>query len=151
PTDEVDEHAFYANGGFMQIDLPVHQSARAQEVFDAVDSLFVYHEFIFVNVEHGNDAINADTAFLDTCEERVAVQVIETVHVELTRNQRMKELARIAVSKHLERHVKGAAELTIQLLHESVGDAFVMYAIEQRFFQAMRKGPVPHVVQQDCQ
>src|SRR5690606_20874543 len=150
-ADQVDEHALNANGGFMQVHLPVHQAAGAEEVFDAVDALFIDHEFVVVDIEHGNDAVNADTALLDAGEEGVAVKVIEAIHIELTGHQSVKKLSRIAVSEDLQGQVECAVKAFVQLQHKAIGDAFMVHAVEQRFFQGMRKWAMPHVVKEDGQ
>src|SRR5690606_1419565 len=107
--------------------------------------------FVVLDIEHGNNAVNADPSFLNAREERIAVQVVKAVHIELAGNQSMKELSGVAVSEYFERHVESASKLPVQFLHESVGNTLMVYAVQEGFFQGMGERPMTHVVQQDGQ
>ena len=67
----------------MQIHLPIHEAAADEVVLDGVNALLIDHELVVHHVEHVDDARGADVGFVHACEEGVALQVVEAVHVEL--------------------------------------------------------------------
>ena len=75
----------------MQIDLPVHQAAGHQEVFDGVNAFGFYYQVIVFYIKHFDDAGGPDIAFGYTGIETVTPQIVQTIHIQLTADQLVQE------------------------------------------------------------
>ena len=57
----------------------------------------LYNEGIVYDIEHLDDSCRADVSFCDASEERVASQIVQTVHVELAGDELMEKALGVLV------------------------------------------------------
>ena len=135
-------------GGFVEVDLPIHQSARHEVVFYGVNAFGFHHEAVVSDVEHFDDTLYSYVAFSHSGKETVATQIVESVHVELAANQFVEKMLWIAVGENLYCRGELAVELIVKLLHEQEGEFFVAHALHEMPFEAVGHGAVAYVVEQ---
>ena len=107
------------------------------------------HQCIVDNVEHLDDACRSYVALGDASEERVASQIVQAVHVELTGDELMEEVLGILILEDADGERELSAEVMVHLFHHHQRDVFVRDAADKRVFQYMRERPVSDVVHQD--
>ena len=105
--------------GFVQINLPVHQAAGYQEFLNRIDALLLHNQLIVNNFEHFNDAVGVDNAFGHTGEKTIAAQIVETVDIELARDQLRQIFLRINASEYFNCGIEFTTHLLVQFLHEN--------------------------------
>jgi len=141
-----EEELVGGDDGLVHIDLPVHEPSRDDEFLDAVDALLVDDELVVVDVEHRDDAVSADDAFADACEEAVTSEVVETIHVELAGDELVEEMLVVGVAEDVDSEVE--LSVGVHALHEEVGEVLVMSA-DDDMLGGVREGAVTDVVQED--
>ena len=57
------QHFLVGNGGFVQIDLPVHQAAGSEEVLNRIDAFGLYYQVVILYIQHLDNAGGANVAF----------------------------------------------------------------------------------------
>lgn len=90
-VDDLPGHAFSGNGGLVQVDLPIHDPARHEEFFDAVQAFFLDDQAVIHDFQHPNDAVMADNPFRYACIKAVPGKIVEPVKIELAADQLVKE------------------------------------------------------------
>ena len=83
PGEHVDQHLLIGYGRLVEIDLPVHQPSGGQVVLQRVDALMLDDQPVVHHIEHLDDTCRPDITLGDPSKERVAPEIVETVHVEL--------------------------------------------------------------------
>ena len=101
----------------MQIDLPVHQSAGGEVVLQRIDTLLIDHEFIIHHIEHLDDACRTDITLSDARIERVAPQVVETVHIQLAGDELVEEVLRIVALEDRDGQIQLSVQVAVDLFH----------------------------------
>ena len=92
----------------VQIDLPIHESTSGQEILDGVDAFCLDYQTVVADVEHFDDTGGADVAFGDTCEEGVAAQIVQTVHVQLAGDELMENLVGVFVLENADGQIQAS-------------------------------------------
>ena len=59
----LNQHFLVGNGGFVQIDLPVHQAAGSEEVLNRIDAFGLYYQVVILYIQHLDNAGGANVAF----------------------------------------------------------------------------------------
>ena len=54
------QHFLVGNGGFVQIDLPVHQAAGGAEVLNRIDAFGLYYQVVILYIQHLDNAGGAN-------------------------------------------------------------------------------------------
>ena len=144
-----DQHLLVGDGGFVQIDLPVHQPAGGEEVLDGVDAFCLHYQVVVFHVEHLDDAGGADVPFDYARVVAVAAQVVQTVHVQLPADQLMQEAFRVFVLEDADGEGQLSVHLLVDALHQQQRDVFVRNAAHDGVLQYVRERTVPDVVHQD--
>ena len=128
----------------MEVDLPVHESSCDEELLDGVDALEFDDESVIDDIEHLEESFAGDASFLHAAEERVAAEVVHTVHIELGGDELMEEMAGVLVAEDGNGEIKtgllvfrsaGLLQVAIDLLHHEEGDLFVGDAIDEGMFE----------------
>ena len=138
----------------VQVHLPVHEPPRDQEVFHGIDAFRLDHDaavrspFRRMHPERFDDALHADLAFDHACVERIAAQVIETVHVELAGDELVEEGTFVRIVKDLEGQFQRATEAFVQAQQEPTAHGFVPEALDELMFERVGERSVADVVQQ---
>ena len=125
-VEEIAQHDFGGDNGFVHIHLPIHEAARDDELFDAVDAFFVDDELVVFDVEHIDDTVGADDALAHASEVAVAAEVVEPVHIELARDELVEEMLGVLVSEDGNGGVELAVQLLVEAFEKDVGDGFVV-------------------------
>ena len=84
----------------MQIDLPIHKAAGHQELFYREHPLIFHHKGVVFYVKHGNQSMHIDIAFGGTGIKSVALEVVETVQIELAGHQLTHECPWVLMGKN---------------------------------------------------
>ncbi len=87
--------------------------------------------------------------FDDAREIAVAFQVIQAVHVQLTRHQLMQKFPWIGPFEDLNGQGQLAVKTLIEVLHQRLAHALVVQALQDHALQRMRKRPMADVVQKN--
>jgi len=149
PLHGPNHHLFGAGDGFVQVHLPVHQPAAHQKILDRVHGLFLEHQPFVVHAQHFYEAVGPGAAFFHAGVKRVAVEVIEPVHVELAAHELVKEGPAVGALKHVDGQIQPAAELRVQALHDEQRELLVRHVLKNSRFQGVRERAVAHVVEQN--
>ena len=144
-----DEHPFVGHGGLVEVDLPIHEPAGGEEVFDGVDAFGFDHEVVVFHVEHLDDACGTDVAFAHAGVEAVAPQVVESVHVQLPADELVEEAFRVFVLEDADGEGGLSVRLLVDAFHQHQGDVFVRHAAHDGVFEHVREGAVADVVHED--
>ena len=142
------EHIVGSYHRLVEIDLPVHEPSRDDELLDGIDAFFVDNEHVVLDVEHIDDALGADNTLADAGEEAVARQVVEPVHIELRGDELVQEMARIGVVENLYGCLQAATEFGVESAHKKSRQVLVVH-IAEHLLGGVREGSVPYIVQQD--
>ena len=145
----VDQHFFARYGSLVEIDLPIHESARSEVVLDGIDAFGVHHKAVVNDVEHLDDARRPDVAFGHACVERVTAQVIEAVNIELARNELVEEAFVVFVLENQDGQCKPAVHVLIDAVHHHERNLFMGDVVDECVLQHMRERSVTNVVHQD--
>ena len=136
----------------MQINLPIHEPARHQEILDRIDSFRFHHQFIVHHIQHFHDACRTDAAFAHAGEKTVALQIIQPVHIQLTADQLIEETFVVSVGENLDGDIQCAVQLAIHPSCHQQRNLLVMDIADQAILQHMRKRRVTDIVKQNgCQ
>ncbi len=129
----------------MQIDLPIHQAASHEKLFDGIDALDFDHQTVVHHVEHLEQALARHTPLLHAREKGIAAEVVHAVDIELAGDELVEEVARVFVLENSDGLVERAllpklllarmAEVDIDLLHHEQRDFLVGDAIDQCVLQ----------------
>ena len=101
----------------MQVNLPIHQPSGCQEIFNGIDAFGVHHQLVVHHIKHLDDAGRSDVSFSDTREERVAPEVIKTIHIQLTADELVQETLGILVLEDHQGKVQRPVHLLVDLFH----------------------------------
>ena len=147
--EHVDEHLLISYGGLVKVNLPIHQTAGGEVVLERVDTFLLYDEAVVNHVEHLDDACRSDVALGNSCEERVASQVVETVHIELAGDELMQESLGVVVLEDSDGHSQPVVQVVIDALHHHQRNVLVRDAVNERILEDVRERSVPDVVHED--
>ena len=101
PKEGVDQHPLVSHRGFVQINLPIHQAPRGEEVLDGVDAFGLDHQMVIAYIKHLDDTRRADITLNHPRVVAVAPQVVKAVHIELTADQLVEETLRVLILEDL--------------------------------------------------
>src|SRR5690554_2265454 len=147
-SEEVDQHFFGHEGGFVQVHLPVHEATRNQKFFNGVDAFGFHHQLIVGYAKHFDDAVGTHDPFGYAGKKAVAQQIIEAVHVELTADQLMEKFFWVAVGENIDGHLQATSKVLVESFHKQQGDGLVVNAPHEGRFQHMGKGTMAQIVHQ---
>ena len=154
--------------GLVEVDLPVHQAPRQQNVLHGVGALRLDHDAACraararVHAQRLEDAVDAHDALGDAGVERVAPEVVQAVHVELARHEVPEERPPVGPVEDGQRDRERAAALgaarpaqaAVEARHEGAAHGLVVVrrgAVargHELVLQRVRERPVPDVVQE---
>ena len=133
----------------MQINLPVHQAAGYEEFFNGINTLSFHHQLIVMHVEHFDDTCRANNSLAYTAVETIAAQVVEPVHIQLTRNELMQEMLVIIVGEYFQCEGEFSIIFIVHPLHHAERNLLVGDMLNNTVFECMRKRPMTNIVQQN--
>lgn len=116
-------------------------------MLNAIDTLFYDYKLVIMDIHHGDNSLYANGAFADPGKKTIAGKVIQSIYIQLARNQLMKEFLAVGVLKYLKGGGQPSSKFLVQLPHEQVGKTFMLHFAKQRILKCVRKRPVADVVQ----
>ena len=145
------KRVFRAQHGLVHIHLPVHDAPRHQKTLHRIDAFRLDSEFIPNDFHHLQQTLRIHAALGHTAEETVALQIVDSIDIQLTGNQFAEKAFRVCSCENLDGLVQASAVDFVELLHHHQREFLVRNALHDAVFQGVGKRPVTAVVEQNGQ
>ena len=134
---DVAQHILCTQHGLVHIHLPIHDAACHDETLHGIDALGFNGQVVVDHFHHLQQTLCVHTALGHTGEETVALQIIDSVDIQLAGNEFGKKAFFIFSFEHLDGHVKSPVMDFVELLHHHQREFLMRNALHDAVFQGV--------------